>query len=699
MALEAVPRVDVLGPVPPNNPAQPNEPAHNTRQHWPTGNPQFGDPFARVQSVMIHETSGWPSYASSNNFRDLFRSLNSLKFVDPTATVPGHWIDRRGIGPQYFVDANGTAFVLIGPQNLAGDARVTWHGERQTLVSVGIENSDLGDSGVGPRPGANGPRWFALSTNAQDLPGRKAFLLLHPGGAEDVMLIWIAQFPAAGGALPRYEEPGDLPTPANWDNMIFTERDYRTLVLLCRLIAEQYEIPRNFVVLPYLKRGDNNAVRFRRMLLSDQLGEAIATKLGTTRAVIAADGAPYTTWYNAAPGPAAKWSRFFGANPANLNVQDVPCYKGFLSHQINGGHPCPGPLFEWHRFAREVWDWWWYPFDLDNAGAASTVQRPYRQARDDTPLRDYFWEATGTEAQYTARLLPQSITETFRLTADIPIHAMANGVIVAARVPSVERATAGFLLVRHELFHRNANGRIDYDVAPTFVWTLTTLLRSPNLTIPGAPPAAAGALADATPDWLRRFIVRLRECELAAAFRRAHPAAPALTRGWNHAQAGAGPRLSTGQEIERDAAAYRTIADDLSAGRVALFPLESQDQVTPVRVCLGDFLGFPGWIPVVEVDAVRFEIFTLAELPVPHALRQRVIAAWENEAWWPTVTTAARHEAAPGADLPADGSVWKYRVHDFLAWANGITWASEFQKYGVVMPAGAAAPARPVSHV
>ena len=156
--------------------------------------------------------------------------MNSLKFVDATATVPGHWTDRRGLGPQYFVDANGTAFVLIGPQDLAGDARLTWHGERQNRVSVGIENSNLGDSGVGPRPGANGPRWFELSPTRRIFQGARRILLLHPRGAEDVMLIWIAQFPAAGGALPRYEEPGDLPTPAGWDNMIFTERDYRTLV-------------------------------------------------------------------------------------------------------------------------------------------------------------------------------------------------------------------------------------------------------------------------------------------------------------------------------------------------------------------------------------------------------------------------------------------------------------------------------------
>ena len=75
---------------------------------------------------------------------------------------------------------------------------------------------------------------------------------------------------------------------------------------------------------------------------------------------------------------------------------------------------------------------------------------------------------------------------------------------------------------------------------------------------------------------------------------------------------------------------------------MALFPLESQHQVTPVRVCLGDFLGFPGWIPVVEVDAVRFEDLHARRAAGAARVRQRVIAVWENEAWWPTVTAAAR---------------------------------------------------------
>jgi hypothetical protein len=62
-------------------------------------------------------------------------------------------------------------------------------------------------------------------------------------------------------------------------------------------------------------------------------------------------------------------------------------------------------LFDWYRFAREMWDWWWYPFDTD-AVAASTTMRPYFQARHDTPLLEYYYDATGTAADYNARHEP-----------------------------------------------------------------------------------------------------------------------------------------------------------------------------------------------------------------------------------------------------------------------------------------------------
>lgn len=706
--LEPTLREDVLGPVPPANPAQPNEPAANTAAHWPVGT--FGNVMAAVQFVMIHETSGWPSYASAANFRQLFSSLHSWAWEAP------RWKDRRGYGPQYFVDPNGTAFVLIGPENLAGDPRQTWHGENMNSFALGIENGDTGDSGVAPGVGL-GPRWWRLSNQASDLTGMKVYVVLHPFPPnEDAVLIWIAQFPAFTGS-------GDIDDGANpaiqrrlarhptWDNMLFTERNYRSLVLLCRLLAEQNGLPRNFPLLPYLDNSRDlaDSALFRKLILSDQRRDQIAVKLGTTTANIQANAAAYTGFYNA--NSARIWSRFFGANPAAPGAADLPCFRGFLSHDINGGHPCPGPLFDWHRFAREVWDWWWYPFDIEREGMPpvsrpNVTRRPYRQARRQTPLIDYYYDATGVAAEYNGQHQPQSVSERF-LLPDLatPCYAMANGVVVAARLAlNNNPATTGFLLVRHEVFHHRVGNRINYDLAPTFVWSLTYFLANAGFGVE--------QISEDNPDWLNRFVMRLKECELAVAFRTANPPDPALpashlrnvlNRGWTHNPSGAGPRLATGQEIERDAIAYRGFANDLLAGRHVLFPLEANPSPTPVRVILGDFLGFPNRMTAnvagVQQDGIQIEIFSNDRLPVPGAALRLCSAFFED--WWEAASAAIRHEAVAGMDLPVIPLVWHYRMTDFLEWINNITWASEWEKYGVVDAAGAAvaAPARPITRV
>lgn len=119
MALEALPRNDVLGPPPPvQDPAKPNKPAPNTRAHWPAGD--WGAAITTVQSVVIQETSGWPSYASAGNFYDLYRCLNELAWNEPSKKKPGRRTHRRGIGPQYFVEPNGTARTLIGHVGYVG---------------------------------------------------------------------------------------------------------------------------------------------------------------------------------------------------------------------------------------------------------------------------------------------------------------------------------------------------------------------------------------------------------------------------------------------------------------------------------------------------------------------------------------------------------------------------------------------------
>jgi hypothetical protein len=90
----------------------------------------------------------------------------------------------------------------------------------------------------------------------------------------------------------------------------------------------------------------------------------------------------HTAVHSAVPRCVETWSRLFGvipgqgATPAHPNgvasASVAPCFRGILPHAMNGGHPCLGPLFDWYRFAREVWDWWWYPFDMDGTAASTT---------------------------------------------------------------------------------------------------------------------------------------------------------------------------------------------------------------------------------------------------------------------------------------------------------------------------------------
>src|SRR6516162_9385183 len=120
-----------------------HKPPHNTHRHW-LGLP-FGQVTRNVQSIMIHGTSGWPSYASAGGFRERYECVDDWDWKD--SVVPAHWGNDHAIGPQYFIDPNGTIFALIGPENLEGDARFTWHSNAMSFVALGIENSDGGDSG------------------------------------------------------------------------------------------------------------------------------------------------------------------------------------------------------------------------------------------------------------------------------------------------------------------------------------------------------------------------------------------------------------------------------------------------------------------------------------------------------------------------------------------------------------------------
>lgn len=674
-----------------------NKPATNTRRHW--GDGTFGSRMHDIQNVTIHGTSGWPSYASADNFRVVYDSTTEYKVIHPVGKPP-RWYSKRAIGPQYFVEPNGSIYPLLGPENLEGDVEFTWHSEYMSFVSLGIEQADGGDE---PAVNTAAVQFRRLDSTAAagaaDLTGMQLFGLLHPGGGnEDLNLIWFAM-------LPGYTGPGDtgrMDRYDGWRNTLFTERNYRKLALLCRFLAERNGIPRNFPLLPYasVRFEATDATAFRKLLLADPLATQIAALLALDMVVAQAGAKPYTDLF--AKHHAEWWGRFFGLTPAN--GRSTPCFRGFISHEINGHHPCPGPLFDWHRFAREVWDWWWYPFDFDFFSTSDpkgllTSLRPYRQARGDTPLVEYYFDAPGTDADYNARKSLLSVTpaDRFTLNVNAPIYALTNGVAIAARLPiTTDTANPGFLLTRHEVFHVSAAvpaARIDYDQPPTYVWSLISYVQAPGFSI--------AQVVDANPDWLNRFVIRLKETELAVTFHTGHPADAAMNRGWAHQPAAPTPpsalvrRSTTGTTIERDAAVYRPIANDLDAGKPVFFPLANDTVVTPVTILLGDYLGIAGTLPGGALG-VQMEIFSIDKLDIPGAVVRAVSAV--GESWWKTASAPAGLEVS-ATDLPKNGMVWQYAMTDFLHWINGVTWTSERLKYGApgALDAQLPSPQRPNS--
>jgi hypothetical protein len=679
----------------------------NTHAHWAAG---IGDVLDSPTSVTIHGTSGWSSYGSALNSGQLLKSLgDEWRF----STSLHRWDDSRGVGPQYTIDPNGTILPIIGPEDSDGDLRRTYHNEAMNSCSIGVEQGDFADSGAVVFPLTTNRFLIRLNEShgvtdtTEDLAGMKLYALLHPGGEEDLNLIWIA--------LSTYTGPGDITNThfTNWKNSLFTDRDYRSLAVLCRFLAENNSIPRNFPTLPYASRryDHSDPEVFRQLLLGDPTCDQIANRLGIDVGLVRTGGAAWAAAYNStAHGSSdlARWKDFFGIPTNAAGRATLPSFMGFISHFINGGHPCPGPYFDWHRFAREVCDWWWYPFDFTNVPReATTTARPYRQARGSTRLIDYYFDAVGSAADYAAlrRLSPSPFGlgnyEQFPLALQVPIHSLANGVIVAACLPtgSTTGPSNGFLLTRHEIFKpdRETDTHITYDTAPTRVWSLVRFIAAPGFDI--------AQVSLTNPEWLNRLVMRLKECELAVAYHTAHPRLDQLNRAWDHPPIPRDPHApptsvpTTGQQVARDARAYRTLADDLSTGKVVTFPRDVAGEATLVRTILGDYIGKPAELGD-GTFGIQIEIFSRDALPVPDRASQTVSV--HTDPLWASVTAAARNEASNADDLPPEGVVWSYPLASFLNWMNQITWHHEWRKYSVLdfsrsPPVDAPTPARPNS--
>lgn len=592
------------------------------RAHWPTG-AGFGDEFDDVQAIIMHATAGWP-----------FRSKADI-FVQRITGGPG--TAKRGFSGQYYMSYDGAAFQVFA------ENKIIWHANQENRRAIGIETGCLAN--VAAPTSTNGPwnrRWQALSTDAEDIPGAK--LYIRRAVNDIVVAFWTVSRPSAPDSV-----------AAGSRMMLFSDAQYRSLALLGRYLAERWKVPRKFPLRPHLLRSRNwradNSEIYRALVDADPMKD-ILIRTQLTAAPIICPAATYATeaglraayrrgiytasWTSGGTVKSHRvnrlWTRFFSS------------YRGFHGHGFSGAvrgndHNCPGATFEWHRFAREVWDWWWFPFDLAPVLATnyvSSVQQRRDYGRTAPDLLEYYFDplpslyykkttrgffGVGEEVARPVSYGSGGVAWDsdrywgywhggmhFQLSADTPVYAAANGQVVAARfpsnLPSGARESTRFLLVRHEVFHHTtAEGRINYnDQEPSIVYSLYMHLGQPE-------GMSFDNVVDANPDWLNKILKRKKEYDLGLAFHNTHPHAAwgDLPAGWRQAQTD-----------------YDQILSDLRAGRTVVFPeIDNTLRSAPnpqgtgapfscagraLHVTLGDFLGTVG--EFAGGYAIHFEIFS-----------------------------------------------------------------------------------------
>jgi hypothetical protein len=751
----------------------------------------YGDPLADIHTLVVHETSGLPGRGDAAGiFRHHFQTRPP---VAPTAAHPhpAQPPPLDGITAQFDITGDGTVMQGMQPPRKSHHARPlndtsigseTGHAwgnyggndHQGPYISDGAGHLNAQpDNGAIPRPNKNG--WVPLSGNdvangPDDVPGVK-FWAMADGGE-----VIVGSWTTANYAGP-WREAQRVP------EMLFSEAQYRGWALFARWICEEFLIPRNFAILPHQTRVTGyglhgsthsmlrNAVAFSTIVLADEgLSRSPAT-FGLPAGAVPSEN-DLQTQYSAAGAVVVRGplDPHGDAHANDVNVrweQACAAFRGIIGHGFSGDptgdlgpdphapappppppmvrtlkdHDCPGPMFDWHRVAREVWDWWWHPFDLDgvNPSTVAVLPRPYSLASHDgnTPLLDYYWD-TST-ALMTGRVTPgihgpHSSPSTFALPENSRVYAMAGGEVVAARFATANTGVDfSLLVVRHEVFHQldprpaaaappgglpQFANRIDYDTAPASVYSLYLHLGRPAGMNFAAP-------VDANPDWLNRMLIRYQEATLGVAFR-ASAVGQAIPVGtWDNFPPGGGAnaRTSVDRSWTADHNNYGPTLTRLQRGDLTLMP--GQRDVTPIRVLLGDYIGDVGVIrrdaagahfgvrvEVVSADVISHDFTeTVTDAtrlwdPVAgpagtrHAVRYpsewsanptgAILAAMTAAGvtdtslanWWSDVSLASTMHAdwPDGASLPP-GSVVHYDPYEFLPWLNARTWTSEWPKY------------------
>lgn len=594
----------------------------------------IGEDISDIRTVMVHATAGWPTRDKATSF------VNNLTRADS---------EFPGISPHFYMSLDGRVFQIFA------ENRLSWHAVQLTRSCIGVETGNLLATGAPGNAGnwAVATSWVAVTANAEDVPGAKLYACR--ANNEVVVCYWSTAVPATP----------DGKAEKNSRMVHFSEAQYRSWRLLARYLAEVWRVPRHLPLRPHMLRGSMwskerselyrkivNAEPVKEVLLSTQLN---ANPINCTT-FDTDDEATFRTRYDAQRNletwhvyvNGVKTQRQHWAN--HFWTVMFNSYRGFLGHGYPGSvrlddHNCPGSLFDFHRFARDIWDFWWFPFDLiwfPFAGEGTHPADPLRTTsarrdygRTQPELLEYYFDAVP--ANFTQRTrsgffgvgeeirLPKTpgLVDThlipvhfygywhggmhFELAHDTPIYAAAGGQIVAARFPAgypagQDRDAAGsnlgstrFVLLRHEVFHERVAGgkRINYDREPTYVYSLYMHL--------GAPAGMSFQnIVDANPVWLNRALAKKKEYDAGLAFQPTHAAPAAQWAPW-----------LTRWQSERQA--YDALLTQLQAGATVVFP--EGDIAIPVS--LGDFLGNAGHLSANQF-AIHFEIFASQNVDAKH---------------------------------------------------------------------------------
>jgi len=675
----------------------------NHTARWP-GN--FGYVMNEVRTIVAHVTMGWPRRERVEEFVTQFIGPPDNPNVRP----------KRGIGTQYFISGDGTVFQTIDTPN------VTWHGDHTNNWAIGVETGNLTHAEP-PRPPGQVSLWRAMGPDsrleANDIPGAKLWYSTFNHG-ETLVSWW---------ATSTYNGPAAQPV-GNTPRMLFTEWQYRSWALLARYLCEQFDLPRNFPLLPYTLRKDviNDPSAFRRIALADERFPVLVRALSEHDIVEAhfmeLNQGHLLDHYREAIQP-----QNLALDPALAQRNDIwtalfGTYRGIHGHGFSGSntmswsterqrwenndHDCPGSLFDWHRFAREVWDWWWYPFDLsDNLSTVVWTRRPYQRANRNTPLLEYYFEGANFEAKnqaYVTRsqsqdgLTPQGIFDdvsspsVFWLDSETPIYAPANGELVAARFPLPDPqhpVSLAFVLVRHEIFHRPNTltieiegqgsvpaypGRIDYNLRPGYIYSLVMHLGRPE-------GMSFDEVTGTNPDWLNRVLIRKKECDLGIALYNTPNHGGIPQSSWDsRPPGGSSAPLSRPTVLEgwrADQQELQMFLNDLRAGNVALASWSGRNMwASPINVILGDFLGESGVTRSERGNiqhGIALEVFSTGLVPptfqmhtgssgwvVPSGAVEPVALSYQSE--WAKTPTAEERQRLKGIGVNPDLVPWWPRV-------------------------------------